>query len=126
MRTLDATTTDIPTAEEYREALTAVRDRMAVGQLLLLQRHYTAPGRTTTARRLAEAVGFQDWRGVNLQYGMLAKWVCDALGLAVDGDSLFALATFARDPGIDQGECRLVMRAQVARALEQLGWVWPG
>ncbi len=126
MRTLDATTTDIPTAEEYQEALAAMRDQMTVRQLLLLQRHYAAPGRTTTARRLAEAVGFQDWRGVNLQYGTLAKRVCDALGVAVDGDSMFALATFTRDPGIDQGECQLVMRVQVARALEQLGWVWQG
>src|SRR4051794_11096865 len=79
MRMLDAATADIPTAEEYRKAFAAVRHQMTVSQLLLLQRHYAAPGRATTARRLAEAVGFQDWRGVNLQYGTLAKRACDAL-----------------------------------------------
>jgi hypothetical protein len=123
MAQLDATSMFL-TAEEYRQALADVRDQMAVSQLLLLQRHYYAPGRTTTARRLANAVQFQDWRGVNLQYGGLAKKVCDALHVEIDGDALLVLATFVRDPGIDDGECQLVMRLQVARALELLGWVW--
>jgi steroid delta-isomerase-like uncharacterized protein len=120
---LDANST-FPTAEEYRKAFAAVRDQMTVNQLLLLQRHYYAPGRTTTARRLAAAVQFQDWRGVNLQYGGLSKKVCEALNVEIDCDALFVLATFVRDPGIDEGECQLVMRVQVARALELLGWVW--
>jgi hypothetical protein len=124
MRTLDQTSDNVPTAEEFRHALAAVSDQMTVNQLLLLQRHYRAPGRAITARQLAEAVGFRDWRGVNLQYGTLAKRVCDALGVTIDGDNLFVLATFVRDPGIDDGECQLVMRVQVARALELLGWVW--
>jgi hypothetical protein len=120
---LDANST-FPTAAEYRKAFAAVHDQMTVSQLLLLQRHYYAPSRTTTARRLAAAVQFQDWRGVNLQYGGLSKKVCEALNVEIDGDALFVLATFVRDRGIDEGECQLVMRAQVARALELLGWVW--
>jgi hypothetical protein len=123
MAQLDANSA-FPTAEEYRQAFAAMKDQMTVNQLLLLQRHYDAPGRTTTARRLATAVQFQDWRGVNLQYGGLSKKVCDALGVEMDGDALFVLATFVHDPDIDEGECQLVMRVQVARALELLGWVW--
>src|SRR5262245_1101140 len=123
MSRLDANST-FPTAEECRQAFAAVRDQMTINQLLLLQRHYYAPGRTTTARRLATAVQFQDWRGVNLQYGGLSKKLCDALQVEIDGDAIFVLATFVRDPGIDDGECQLVMRVQVARALELLGWVW--
>jgi hypothetical protein len=120
---LDASS-KFPTAEEYRNAFAAVQDQVTVKQLLLLQRHYDAPGRTTTARRLGAAVKYQDWRGVNLQYGGLATKVCGALDVEVDGDALFVLATFVRDPSIDQGECQLAMRVQVARALELLGWVW--
>jgi hypothetical protein len=120
---LDKTST-FPAAEEYRQALASIRDQMTVNQLLMLQRHYYAPGRTTTARRLATAVQFQDHRGVNLQYGSLAKKVCDALHVEVNGDAVFVLATFVHDPDIDNGECQFVMRVQVARALELLGWVW--
>jgi hypothetical protein len=124
MKILDLTTTAFPTVDEYRQAFAALRDQTTVNQLLLLQRHYYSPGRAITARRLAEVVGFQDWRGVNLQYGIWAKKLCDELDVSVDGDSLFVLATFVHDPAIDQGECQLVMRVQVARALELLGWVW--
>ena len=60
----------------------------------------------------------------NYTYGTVTKKVCDALHVEMDGEALFVLTTFVRDPGIDDGECQLVMRVQAARALELLGWVW--
>jgi hypothetical protein len=114
----------LPTAEAYRRAFATVRPQMTVNQLLLLQRHYYSPGRTTTARRLAEAVGFHDWPGCILQYALLARKVSEALDMTLDGDRLSALATCVHEPALDQGERRLVMRPQVAQALELLGWVW--
>jgi hypothetical protein len=36
MRTLDLSTKDFPSSQEYREAFTGIRDRITVNQLLML------------------------------------------------------------------------------------------
>jgi hypothetical protein len=124
MRTLDVFGTDFPSSQEYREAFAAIHDQITVKQFLMLQRHYHAPGRTTTASRLAEFVGYTNYGGVNLQYGALAKRLCDELKVQIDREQVYILAMFARDQSVDNGEVQFVMRPQVARALEALGWVW--
>jgi hypothetical protein len=124
MNHLDSQTVDWPTSDKYCAAFKSIRDQMTVNQLIMLQRHYHSAGRIITARRLADLVGFVNWGGVNLQYGTLAKKLCEALEVTIDSDHLFVLVTFARDPSIDDGECQLAMRPQVAQALETLGWVW--
>jgi hypothetical protein len=124
MRTLDVSTADFPSSEEYRQAFAAIRDQITVNQLLMLQRHYHAPGRTVTARRLAERVGFATHGGANLQYGILAKQLCDALQVRIEEEQVFILALFARDPSVERGEIQFIMRPQVAHALAALGWVW--
>ena len=114
-----------PASGGYAAALAAIRRHVTVTQLLLLQHHYSSPGRTTTARRLGECVGYADHRGANSQYGTLAKRLAEDLGLEVNGDHVFLLATFTADPDVEGGETQLVMRPQVAAALERLGWA-PG
>lgn len=111
-----------PASSTYAGAFEAIRGKVTVNQLLMLQHHYAAPGRCVTARRLAECVGYADWRGVNTQYGALAKRLADQMGLEVDGDNVFLLATFVSDADVENGETQLVMRPQVAVALERLGW----
>ena len=39
----------------------------------MLRVHAAAKNRTSIARQLAKAAGYQDYRGFNLQYGLLAK-----------------------------------------------------
>ena len=125
MRPLDVSTTDFPSSQQYREAFAAIRDQITVNQLLLLQRHYHAPGRTITARRLAECVGYANYGGVNAQYGALAKHLCDALQVRFEEEYWVTIvAMFARDPDVEGGELQWVMRPQVAHALAALGWVW--
>jgi hypothetical protein len=94
---------------------------MTPNHLLLLQSHYRAPGHTTTARRLAEQVGFANWRGLNAQYGGLAKQLGEALGVEINGESVYILATFRREAGVEDNEIQFIMRPQVAQALEALG-----
>jgi hypothetical protein len=124
MRTLNPPSGSFPTADEYRAAFGTCRDEMTLNHLLLLQRHYHSPGRTATARELADKIGYSDWRGVNLQYGLLAKRLCEVLGVEIDGESVYILATFRREAGVKDGELQFVMRPQLAEALEALGWVW--
>jgi hypothetical protein len=124
MRTLDVSSTaDFPSSQQYREAFAAIRDQIHVNQLLMLQRHYHAPGRTVTARRLAEAVGYAGHGGTGLQYGGLAKRLCEALQVQMEEEQVYILAMFTRDPDVEGGELQFIMRPQVARALEALGWV---
>ena len=123
MKTLDGDTTTFPLASEYRSALLALRDQLSANQLLLLQHHYHAPGQSMTARQLAEAVAYKDYRAVNLQYGKLAGKLCEALNVMVKEDKVYVLASFAREPEISAGECQLIMRPELAQALVELGWV---
>jgi hypothetical protein len=110
MRTLDADAREFPSSQEYRDAFAAVREQITVNQLLILQRHYHAPGRTITARRLAEYVGYANYGGVNLQYGALAKLVADALHVQVEVEQLFLLVSWTRAPSVEDGELLLIMR----------------
>jgi hypothetical protein len=124
MRTLDASTTAFPSSQEYRKALSAIRNQITVNQLLMLQRHYHAPGRAITSRQLAKALGLTSYNVVKSQYGTLAHRVCDALDVDVNSVWLFILATWTKDRDVADGELLLLMRPQVAHALEALKWVW--
>jgi TPR repeat protein len=114
---------DFPTADEYRAALVALRDQTTPNHRLLLRNLYRAPGHTATIRQLAEQVGYADFRGGNLLYGLLASQLCEALDVEIEGENVHVLATFKREPGIANGELQFVMRPQLAEALETLGWV---
>lgn len=121
-RTINALSQDFPRSGEYARALSALRPELNDGQVRCLRAHYLAPGRTATARRLAEAVGYADYRGVNLQYGKLAVRLCETLGVCVDGDAVYILGWFAWDADHEAGECQFVMRPQLAVAVAAMGW----
>jgi hypothetical protein len=119
---IDALTKEFPSSGEYTRALTTILPELNDGQRRCLWEHCRAPGRTITARQLAAAVGYAEYRAVNLQYGGLASRLCKELNVTINGDALFVLAFFAHDPDFEGGEGLLVMRPQMARALELLGW----
>jgi hypothetical protein len=78
-----------------------------------------------TANQLAKQVGYLNWRGVNAQYGSLAKRLCRALGVQTAGVHEDILATtIPPETGVANGELQLVMRPPVAEALKALRWVW--
>lgn len=85
----------------------------------LLVAHYQAPNRTVTATQLSKAVGYESTTSsANLHYGKLGGLVGERLGW-LPKTKVNVLATFEK-PG---REWHWIMRPEVAKALEQLGWV---
>jgi len=113
----------LPLVSEYVAAFKAVEPRITAKQREILLRHYAAPARATSASRLAEEIGFENYKAVNLQYGLLAEELRCQLGIELgDFVSTGVLVDFV-DPGVASNEQWLwVMRPNVAQALEDLGW----
>lgn len=113
MKTLDSLT-----PADYRKAFLAIADSMTENQHTMLKFHYDAPQQTVTAGELAEAVGFKAFNGANLQYGWLARKLCDFLELDLGSWVLLnVLVTFRHG-----NYWEWIMRPEVATALEQLRW----
>lgn len=85
-------------------------------QIEFLRAHYKAPGRALTATRLAEAVGYKDYRGINLCYGLLAVRIGGELG--IKNPSLSLLVVFEKHK-----EWIFIMRPEFAQALKKAGWL---
>jgi hypothetical protein len=90
-------------------------------QIEFLRVHYDAPGRALTATKLAEAVGYKDYRGVNLWYGRLADKIGAALG-QID-PHLYLLVDFVPPNAATNKEWIFVMRPEFADALKNVGWL---
>ncbi len=71
---VDDELTDVPTVE-LKRAIQAVQP-IHENHLALLRSHARAAGHTLTATQLAEAVGYQNYGAVNLQYGTFADRLC--------------------------------------------------
>ena len=69
---------------------------------------------------MAKAMGFRNWGGANLHYGVLGKLVGETLGWRpMPRTKLYVLAEFEK-PG---REWHWIMRSSVSKALKILGWV---
>lgn len=109
-----------PPPSAYEAALTLLRP-LPRRHLWMLQRHYHAPERTVTARQLAALVGYRHYGSANLQYGTLARRICEILGFRFDY-SVLILVDFSLPESSFDRELRWVMRPELATALENLGW----
>lgn len=88
-------------------------------QRRMLEIHYCAPNHTLTATQMAKAMGFRNWGGANLHYGVLGKLVAEMLGWhPMPETKLYVLAEFEK-PG---REWHWIMRSPVVSAMEILGW----
>lgn len=114
--------TNTPTSGEFRDALRAI-GRPQGRQLDFLQRHYSATGRALNMRRLAQAAGYRNYGGVNLQYGKLAKRIAHALGRRPPRTAVSLLAEFIPPREASNREYVLVMRGAFATALKSERWV---
>jgi len=112
----------LATRQAYKTALSLLEGEMPPKHRLLLEMHYRAPGRAITARRLAGKVGYASFGAVNLQYGTLARKICDILGLRLQYHVSVVAEFVTPKTGWDR-EVLWVMRPELARALEELGWV---
>ena len=113
----------VPSAEQYRCTLARLQGELSDRHIELLRAHYRSPGHTATATRLAEAVGYENWRAVNLQYGLLGERLRVALDYHVEGQASHVIASFAPPDAEGNAEWLWVMHPELAQALEELGWV---
>ncbi|HEV3221219.1 MAG TPA: hypothetical protein VGZ48_15745 [Candidatus Acidoferrales bacterium] len=90
-------------------------------QMELLQIHYRAPGRALNAKKLAERVGYRDYRGINIRYGLLAADIGRRLGRRYP--DLALLVDFVSPKTASNEEYILVMHPEFAEGLMLAGWV---
>lgn len=109
-----------PTADAYAVGFARIAP-LADSHRALLKSHHAALNRTRTATQLSEAVGYENFNAVNLQYGLLAARLGEAMGFK---DANLSLIVEFTEPHTHNNEhWTLEMRAEVAEALERLGWV---
>ena len=119
----------VPTAEEFKEALSQVR--VSDSQWDMLKAHYNAQGKKLSSTQLATAAGYDHLSVANMQYGALGHKLADELnyqppGKYKNGDPLW-ITVLVHDSGItyeeDSGHFQHELREEVAKALELLGEV---
>lgn len=113
------------TAEDYYRAfrvLLSSEKGIHHNHIGLLRAHFESPDHTAPWSALAEAVGYKNWKGVNLQYGILAKRVGEELGYEERprGFWLFILVDWAHDFDPIHGHTLFTLRRPVIEALERL------
>jgi hypothetical protein len=109
---------------EFVKALKKVVTRGKQKEFLAI--HAKAPGHAMTMRRLAEEVGYDGWRGMNLQYGKLAKQIAKAAGQPTQDINLLVkfIPPKGRDAkNISNSEWILVMDERFFNALTETGWI---
>lgn len=90
-------------------------------ELDFLRVHLASPDYTATARGLAHALGFADWRATNRIYGRFARKICKAVGI-MPSTRLDVLVSFFKPP---DDEYRLKLRSPVVEALKELNIAGP-
>lgn len=111
----------VPTVKEYVEAFQRIESKMTEKQKQMLIEHYNADCHVTTATDLAILVDYNSHSVGNSQYGALGSMVSQELGLGKLG--VITLVLMIKPNNYSTKEWLWVMRENVAKALEQLGWV---
>ena len=116
--------TPIATAQQYRAALLAVRERMTEVQLKMLQAHCRSEGHSMSTNRLAEALGMP----TASRYSNYAQWIADELKYAPrPGEKkqlwLHALA-YGRPDAMEtvDGQYEWIMRPELVETLQAMKW----
>src|SRR5258708_17892221 len=109
-------------SREFARALKAV-GRPKGRQLDFLRAHYRATGRVMTMSRLADAAGYGNYGGVNLQYGGLASRIAKVLKRPTPTTKVALLVDFIDRRSISNKDWVLLMKPSFARALRMPGWV---
>jgi hypothetical protein len=109
-----------PTADDFYEAF--MRARISEKQRAMLAHHHSAPEMTISMPRLAVLMGYKNFNAANLHYGKLAGTLAEIIGVPIGGDNL-GLFAFPSEETDDAGYFQWTMRAELAEALQKLGWV---
>lgn len=107
-----------PGFQEYVAAFQAI-DNLQDYHRQILQIHYQAHEQTITAKQLAQAMGYSHYGVANMRYGRLAHLVGEKLAYHPGPCKLNTLVTIEHR----KGEWHWILRPEVSKALEALGWV---
>lgn len=120
----------IATAEKYKQALLALRDKnLPDSHFRMLRDQGRSPGSALTAIQLAEAAGFKNYNATNLQYGTLASNVGALIGYhpekRPDGsDIAWPALSFTDGAGEPEtGHFVFIMQPELLEALKEMRWV---
>jgi len=97
----------LPSAAEYRIAFESVLPGSPEGHQAMLDAHLNAAANRITATELARAAGYAGYEAANLQYGKLARRICEALqftppvGNSGEPTFTYVLATSMKTPSQD-------------------------
>jgi hypothetical protein len=113
----------VPSTTRYKQAFQAIRRALSDGQLAMLRAQYLAPDHTITATDLADAAGYKNFRGANLQYGKIGTMLREVLDYWDDStQSSYVLSLFYAPGAVGNSDWLFVMHDEVAQALKELGW----
>ena len=113
----------LPSIAQYVQALRAVLKRLSDPQLKMLRAHFQAPENTITTHDLSLAAGFQNWKPVNMHYGLVGSLLRDELGSKGDvgGQKSYVFVHFL-PPTAEKPGWRWVLHKRFREALAQLAW----
>lgn len=121
----------IATAEQFKAALLAVRDKIGISakDLTMLRTHCRASKHTITAGQLAQEIGYPNYSSANLQYGILAHHVADALHyipgpFSTGNPHWWRTLAYGNDdtPQSEDGHYEWVLRPELVQALQEMKW----
>jgi hypothetical protein len=70
-----------PTADKYAQAFQSINDKLNAKHRAFLKAHYQAPQKKSTASELAQAAGYQDYRGYNMQSAKVGQLLAQHLDI---------------------------------------------
>lgn len=100
----------LPDLAQYVRSLPDVCAGAPEGHLAMLEAHYRAVRRRITATDLAAAAGYSSYGAANLQYGIFAHKLCDAMSFA--------------PPVGNSGEPTYTYVLAASSKLQNLDWEW--
>ena len=121
----------VGTAEQFKKALLAVRDKnLPPSHLAMLRAQCRAPNATMTATQLAAAVDYENYNAANLQYGTLAFNVASVLGFVpeiqrADGSPCWwTTLSYSNENNAEEntGHFQFIMRPELIAALREMRW----
>lgn len=120
---MDSKLFPLPTKDQYRAALTEILPKLSEPQVRMLRAHFQAPLATITTDDLALAAGFQNWKPVNMHYGLVGTALRNTLEDSgqVPGQQSSIMAHFL-PPDDLHDRWRWVMHAPLHDALHELAW----
>jgi hypothetical protein len=116
-----------PSSRRYASALQAIEAAMSSGHRAMLEVLYQASDYPLTTFQLASAARYKSWQGACLQFGLLAKRLCEALSFEPpqrykNGLPIWSFVLAAAPKTPTAGYWQWILRPEAVQALTRLKW----